>query len=176
VTDYDVRAFAQAHIDADEDSQSAYHMGYESYTRAWEAHYRQVLTGLQQLYAFTWGTAATTDPQSFPTRSFGHLFRTLMSSYHRTVEPVARYAEAGLLIGHLREAGLWESFEAGMARIEQNRDQSAEAHLDIMTGLLTAALGDRSTKVFSSADLRAIGIDDTQPELTDHLHDAWENY
>lgn len=176
MTDYDVRAFAQAHIDADKGSKSGYHMGYESYTRAWEAHYRQLLTGLQQLYEFTWGAVATSDPRSLSIRSFRHLFRDMISSYHRTVEPVARYAEAGLLINQLREAGQWDMFEAGMARIEQNRKQSADAHLDIMTNLLAAALGDRSTKVFTSADLRAIGIDDIPPDLADHTHDAWENY
>jgi hypothetical protein len=171
-TRYDIRAFAQAQVDADPDSESGLHLGHESYTAACAVHYQQVLSGLQDLFGFTW------DSPDLPVahRSLHMLFKSFMRSYHRTVQPVARYAEGGLLINQLQEAGLWESFTEAADRIEQNRKQSAEAHLDIMTGLLTVVVGERSAKVFTSADLRAIGIDDTPPKLADHMHDAWETY
>jgi hypothetical protein len=171
-TRYDVRAFAQAYVDADEDGESGYMLGHESYSAAMKVHYQQVLAGLQDLFEFSWDIAGLRSGDS----AFWSLFRSLQGSYHRTVQPVARYAEAGLLYKQLQERGQYETFEAGMETIAQSRQQSAEAHLDIMTGLLSAVLGDRSAKVFTSADLRAIGIDDTAPTLSDHLHDAWENY
>jgi hypothetical protein len=173
-TRYDVRAFAQAHVDGDEDSESGFLLGHESYSAATKVHYQQVLAGLQDLYGFTWDSPDPGLPVAH--HAFHMLFKSFTRSYHRTVQPVARYGEAGLLIRQLQKAGQWESFKAASDRIEQSRKQSAEAHLDILTGLLTAALGERSAKVFTSADLLAIGIDDTPPKLTDHMHDAWEDY
>jgi hypothetical protein len=171
-TRYDVRAFAKAYVDAHADSESGYMLGHESYSAAMKVHYQQILAGLQDLFEFT----PDSGEQSTKERAFLHLFRNLVGSYLRTVQPVARHGEAGLLIRQLEEAGQWEMFSAGTTRIEQARQQSAEAHLDVMAGLLAELLGEQAAKVFTSADLRAIGFDDTPPNLNDHLHDAWENY
>ncbi|MET0235622.1 MAG: hypothetical protein ABW224_13335 [Kibdelosporangium sp.] len=171
-TRYDVRAFAKAYVDAQPDGESGFMPGHASYSAAMKVHHQQILAGLQDLFEF----APDSPERSTGQLAFLGLFRDLVASYHRIMQPVTRHAETGPLTRQLEDAGQREMYSAGMARIDQARQLSAEAHLDVMAGLLANLLDGQAAKVFTSADLRAIGIDDTPPDPDDPLHDAWENY
>jgi hypothetical protein len=104
----------------------------------WELRVRrqQVLMGLQELFDFT------LDDTQLSAVHWG-LFVSTVKSY--------------FAITHPDEAGTDEATRSALAQIADLNDQSRQAHLDVLDAVLANYVDDR---VFTSADLRAAGIDD----------------
>ncbi|MCC8247953.1 hypothetical protein [Saccharothrix luteola] len=103
------------------------------------------------------------------------LFRTTASSYVKITGPGEGFGEAGLILKQLAQAGVEQQVHDALNRITACNDQSRDAHLDVMETLMEVFLGDRAGATFTSADLAAIGVDDTAgPNSSDY--DLWEDY
>jgi hypothetical protein len=118
----------------------AFALAYLNAQHDWEARvaHQQVLMGLQELFDLT------LDDTQLPAVHWG-LFTSTVRSY--------------FAITHPGEAGPDEATRSALAQIADLNNQSREAHLDVLEAVLAGFVGD---KVFTSADLRAIGIDDTR--------------
>lgn len=143
-TRYDRHAFAQAYVDAHPDNHAAPRGHYDA---ALKVHRQQLLAGLQDLFDLT------LDPEAIPEHhsSVFDVFTGTVGSYLAITAPPTGAVP-----------------EAAVKKILDLNQESRNAHLDILAALLDVMLEDRSAKVFTSADLRAIGIDDTPPSTTDY--------
>jgi hypothetical protein len=165
MADYDRRALARAYADVRHDGSPA-----GGYQAAMRVHHQQILSGLQDLFGVT---LEPTIPAEH--RPLFVLFESTIASLDAARTPWDDHPEAGLIHQRLEETGQSQAIAAASDRIKDLVAQSREAHLDILTAVLEPILGDRATKVFTSADLRNIGIDDTPPNSTDYGTD-WETY
>lgn len=87
--------------------------------------------------------------------------------------PGSDYLEASLLVRKLAEAGdAGARVNATLERIEHLSRTWRDAHLDVLEDLLGVLLGKRADFVFTSADLKAAGVDDTRPNLADYPVDV----
>jgi hypothetical protein len=167
---YDSRAFAQAYLFAqasEEDGVGDYLLTEPAYNAALREHHKRVLAGLEKLFGVTLDVRSTTGDTALL-----WLFTKTARSCHSPRTPLSGFLEAGLLIRRLAEGGdAGTRVLATFERIGQLRDAWHEAHLDVLDDLLGMLLGERADRVFTSADLRAAGVDDTPPELTDHPSD-----
>jgi hypothetical protein len=160
---YDRRAFALTYLEAQPEAELVpyYKVAYKAALRVQR---QQVLVGLQELFDLSLDSA---NPDLI-TMPFS-LFKNTVRSYFAITHPGARYLEAGLTVGQLREAGApGDAVNEGLGRISDLNDRNRAAHLDVLAALLEIFLNDRATKVFTSADLRAIDVDDTEPKEADH--------
>ena len=170
-TIYDRRAFALAYVEAQADYRRGYYSENSGYNAALRTHRRQILTGLQELFGLTLARSAIPDDH----QALFMLFDSTVTSYLTLATPWSRYLEAGLVVRRLDEAG-----RPGLAireasdRVGNLTERSREAHLDILEALLEVFLGERAPRVFSSADLRSIGVDDTPPNSDDYPWDTDE--
>jgi hypothetical protein len=170
VITYDRRAFVEAYLDAHPKSQRG-HYASNAHSAALREHQLRVLGGLQELFG------VVLEAGSFPQEHVGLfvLFRGTASSLLAITSPGEGAAEAGLLYRQLAAAGVDEQVQAGLGRIIECNEQSRAAHLDVMETLLAVLLGDRADATFTSADLAAVGVDDTAgPNPADY--DLWEDY
>lgn len=167
---YDRRALVEAYLDADPKSRRGF---YEStaYNAALREHQLKVLGGLQELFGVVLDFGALPHDRA----ALFMLFRATAASMLAITSPGRGTGEAGLIYRQLADAGVDEQVQAGLARIIEANEQSAAAHLDVMDTLIGVLLGDRADATFTSADLAAIGVDDTAgPNSADY--DLWEDY
>lgn len=166
---YDRRAFAQAFLDAHPDARHGLYYN-EAYNTALREHRQRVLDGLQRLFGLTLSIGGATRH-----RGLLALFRSTARSYLAITGPGDGFMEAGLIFRQLAEAGVEESVHEGLARITALNTQSRDAHLAVLETLIAVLLGDRADATFTSADLAALGVDDTAgPDSADY--DLWEDY
>ncbi|MEV8438475.1 hypothetical protein AB0425_13945 [Actinosynnema sp. NPDC051121] len=169
MTTYDRRAFAQAFLDAHPDARHGLYYS-QAYDTALREHRQRVLDGLQRLFGLSLSFDGVTRY-----RGLLVLFRSTARSYLAITGPGDGFLEAGLIFWQLAEAGVEEPVHEGLARITALNDQSREAHLAVLETLLAVLLGDRADATFTSADLAAVGVDDTAgPDTADY--DLWEDY
>jgi hypothetical protein len=170
VITYDRRAFAQAFLDAHPDAKRGYYYN-EQYNAALREHRQRVLDGLQELFGLRLERGGVPGGQA----ALFMLFRTTASSYVKITGPGEGVGEAGLLYRQLAETGAQQHVLGGLERITACNDRSRDAHLDVMETLIDVFLGERAGATFTSADLAALGVDDTAgPNSADY--DLWEDY
>lgn len=126
------------------------------------AHHRAVLAGLEELFHLRLDSTALED---FNDKALFMLFSSTSASFLRTRTPWSGFLEAGLLHKCLEEVSeTRERVHQASRRIEQLRDDLREAHLEILDALVARLLRERAHLTFTSADLRALGIDDARPD------------
>ncbi|WP_405496755.1 hypothetical protein [Nocardia sp. NBC_00511] len=169
---YGLRAVAETYLLAqasEDDFFGGYFYGRSALNAALRVHRQQLSAGLQQLFGIS-----LAEPTTVPI-----LHRLVLMHIDKTVRsclalrtPWSGYLEAGLLIRTFREAGdagqrVLESSEliAGLAK------QSYEAHLDGLEALFELLAGEHTDRLFTRADLLAIGVDDTPPSILDYPWD-----
>ncbi|QQQ76946.1 hypothetical protein IOD16_39430 [Saccharothrix sp. 6-C] len=169
VITYDRRALVQAFLDAHPDAKRGYYYS-EPYNTALREHRRRVLDGLQRLFGLTLDFEGVAEYRALVT-----LFRTTAKSYVRITAPGEGFGEAGSILKQLTQAGVEQPVHDALNRITACNDQSAEAHLDVLVTLIGVFLGDRAAATFTSADLAALGVDDTAgPNSAEY--NLWEDY
>lgn len=167
---YDRRAFARAYLDAHPDAKDGYYYS-EAYNTALREHRQRVLDGLQRLFGVTLDAEGVLAEHG----ALLMLFRGTARSCLSITAPGEGAAEAGLLFRQLAGTSAQQHVLDGLRRIADSNTRSRDAHLDVMETLIEVFLGDRAGATFTSADLAAIGVDDTAgPNSADH--DLWEDY
>lgn len=167
---YDRRAFAQAFLDAHPDAKHGYYYS-EPYNDALRQHRQRLLDGLQELFGLK------LEPDGVPNgqAALFMLFRATASSCVKITGPGEGFGEAGLIYRQLAETSVQQHVLGGLERITACNSRSRDAHLDVMESLIEVFLGDRAGVTCTSADLAAIGVDDTAvPKSSDY--DLWEDY
>lgn len=166
MTQYDRRALAQAYIDAQREYNSA-----DGYRAAMHVYHQQILSGLQYLFdiSFEWEAVDSTH------RPILMMVRNTVESSLALRTPWANILEGGLIFRRLEEADALQPVLAASDQIDALVEQARTAHVTMLEALLDPMLGDRSSKVFTSEDLREIGIDDTPPDRANYTID-WDNY
>lgn len=156
---YDRRAFVLTYLAA----QAEYSPGFSEvdleYNDALRTYRVQLLKGLESLFGLELtrdGVADRTDGSA--------LFMLFSSAARKHLEVKASgFLEGGLLIKVLERAGQDVPVLASMSRSLELRDTLRESYVDTMDLVLGILLGERSDAVFTSDDLRGIGVDDTEP-------------
>lgn len=166
MADYDRRALARAYLDVRQDGGHA-----SGHRAAMRVYHQQILSGLQDLFGVTLEVSGNS-PEDRPLLM---LFESTADSAAAARTPWDDHPQAAPITERLGETGQWQAVSAASDRIRDLVAQSREAHLDILAALLEPVLGDRSAKVFTSADLWDIGIDDTPPTGADHEID-WADH
>lgn len=172
---YDRRAFAEVYAlvraSPGEAAWSGYYQEHTAYNAALRAHRQGVLAGLQTLFGLTLTMQSISSiPGAVP---LFMLFNSTVDSCLALRTPWSFFLEEGLLNRRLDEVGSpGVRINEASERIAQLTDQSRQAHLDILAELLRVFLGERSDLVFTSADLRAIDVDDTPPNMLDYPGDS----
>lgn len=167
---YDRRAFAETYLLAqasDDDVNCGYVRGVPAYNAALREQRKRVLAGLEQLFGLT------LDMASFRSRagdaSLFMLFRSTVLACLSPTTPGSGFLVASLLHRKLAEAGdAGARVNATLERIRQLSKTWQDAHLDVLEDLLEILLGERAGLVFTSADLKAAGVDDTRPSPADY--------
>ncbi|KAA2250988.1 hypothetical protein F0L68_38525 [Solihabitans fulvus] len=173
---YDRRAFAEAHLDAHADNKRGHYSEKHDYNVALMAYRKEMLSGLQRLFGLTvnWPpeTGSGGDAAARALFDLSSIFDSTVRSCVAITSPLAGHLEAGLFFRRLEQSGEHGRVVlAGFERITDLGAQLREAHVDILTSLLAIMLGDRADLVFTTADLRAIGVDDTEPDSIDYPWD-----
>ncbi|MBB5807392.1 hypothetical protein F4560_007160 [Saccharothrix ecbatanensis] len=166
---YDRRAFAKAFLDAHPDAKDGYYYS-QPYNTALREHRQRVLDGLQNLFGVTLDFDGVPDH-----KPLFMLFRSTANSYLKITAPGDGFGEAGLIYRQLAEAGVEQRVDGALGEIRACNDRSREAHLDVLETLIAAFLGDRAGTTVTSADLAAIGVDDTAAPNSSG-YDLWEDY
>ncbi|WP_253774489.1 hypothetical protein [Goodfellowiella coeruleoviolacea] len=164
---YDRRALVVAHLDAHPDKTHSWSGRYEAVLRE---HHQRLLDGLQRLFGFS------LDREGWPAdaAALAMLFRGTVDSCLALRTPGSGFLEGGLIIGKLENAGQrGEHVLTALHRIHDLTEQSRQAHLDILATLVDLAFGAPAQRVVTSADLRAIGVDDTPPPFLSEYFDDY---
>jgi hypothetical protein len=163
---YDRRDLVRVYLAAQERGFGGYRPDSSAYNAALKVHYTAMLDGLQRLFGLRLHEDAV---DSLTHRVRFRLFSSTADSFFALRTPWSRFLEAGLLIRKIEEAGAeGERVMAASRRIDALTAESRESHLEMLDALVAMMLGDRAELTFSPADLRAIGVDDTEPNTTDH--------
>ena len=161
---YDRRGFASAYADVQNDRIPGVDGERVGYAPALGEYRTALLKGLERLFGLR--LESETVPRAMlPVFT---AFRSTVRSYGAITGPMDGYLEAGLIHIRLREAGVHESFLAGVRRIDECNTASADAHLDILEALLGVLLGDSADRVVSAEELHAIGVGTTPPSPYDY--------
>ncbi|AGM06741.1 hypothetical protein [Amycolatopsis keratiniphila] len=156
---YDRRAFALSYLAAQPEYSHGFSDDDSEYNDALRAYRERLFKGLESLFGLelTWdGVSDRTD---------GSVLFVLFSSAarnHLGVE-ASGFLEGGLLVKALERAGQDGPVLASMSRSIDLRDRLWASYVDTMELVLGILLGERADDVFTSADLRAVGVDDTEP-------------
>jgi len=156
---YDRRAFVLAYLAAQAGCSHGFSDSPSAYNDALSTYRVQLLNGLESLFGpeLTWdGVSDRTDGSALS------MLFTSAARNHLEVK-ASGFLEGGLLIKVLERAGQDGPVLASMSRSLELRDKLWESYVDTMELVLGILLGDRSDAVFTSADLRGIGVDDTEP-------------
>ncbi|RSM56023.1 hypothetical protein DMH03_31360 [Amycolatopsis sp. WAC 01376] len=156
---YDRRAFVLAYLAAQAEYSHGFSDDESDYNDALGTYRKRLLKGLESLFGLelTWdGISGRTDGSA--------LFMLFSSAARNHLEiKSSGFLEGGLLIKVLERAGQDGPVLASMGRSLDLRDKLWESYVDTMDLVLGILLGERSDAVFTSDDLRGIGVDDTEP-------------
>jgi len=170
---YDRAALVRCHLHVHADPRS----GFGDYDREGDAfnaallEYQQgLLSALEQLFGATLDLRRAA---GFDQRVLLMLFSSTMRSYLGARTPWSGFQEAGLLITRLEATGaVGQRVNEASRTIEEAHKASQSAHLDILDALATHVLGAQADTTFDSADLLAIGFNDsTYPRASDYPYD-----
>lgn len=159
---YDRRAFAVAYLEAQPDYSYGFTDDKSEYNDALRTRRGQLLKGLESLFGLELTDAGVSE------RTDGSVLFMLFRSTARNHLAVkaSGFLEGGLLIKALERSGQGEPVFKSMERSLDLRDRLRESYVDTMGLVLGILLGDRADAVFTSADLREIGVDDTEPRAS----------
>ncbi|MFI7119983.1 hypothetical protein [Amycolatopsis sp. NPDC049868] len=156
---YDRRAFVLAYLAAQPEYSHGFSDDDSAYNDALRAYRERLLKGLESLFGLelTWdGISDRIDGSA--------LFMLFSSAARKHLEVKASgFLEGGLLVKVLERAGQDGPVLASMSRSVELRDRLRESYVDTMELVLGILLGERADAVFTSADLRGAGVDDTEP-------------
>jgi hypothetical protein len=163
---YNRRDLVRSYLGAQDRGFGGYYPESSTFNAALKAHYAAMLDGLQQLFGLHLHPDGV---DTFNKRVLFMLFSATADSFLAVRTPWSGFLEAGLLIRKIDEAGPeGQRVMAASQRIDTLTAESRETHLEMLDALVTAMLGDRAELTFSSADLRAIGVDDAKPSPADY--------
>lgn len=161
---YDRRAFALAHAEA----KITYVGGADGervgYGPALTEYRTALLAGLERLF----GLRVDIDSVPGLTKALVMLFNSTVHSYLAITSPGGGSLESGLLHTVMDRAGVSDQVSRDLAVIHESNTRSREAHLNILTTLLGAMLGDNADRVVHDDELRAIGVNTTAPDPHDY--------
>lgn len=150
--DYTRRDLAQAVLDAHPDSKRGLDLFRGGFSDAMKAHQERVRDGLLKAFGV--------DLEAEPVLAF-MLGKTARTNAVIT-SPGDGFGEAGLLVQRLEHTGVLSR----IGDIRKLNEQSREAHLDIADELI--GLMGPTVDTVTSADLLALGVDDTPPNSSDY--------
>lgn len=150
--EYTRRDLAQAVLDAHPDSRRGLDLFRSEFNKDMKAHQVRMRDSLLKAFGI--------DLDADPALSF--LIGKTVRTNAVIVAPGEGFGEAGLLVQRLEGTAVL----ARMGDILDLNEQSRAAHLDIVDELL-GLIGPTVEKV-TSADLRALGVDDTPPNSSDY--------
>ncbi|MER5332384.1 hypothetical protein [Micromonospora sp. NPDC002717] len=163
---YDRRDLVRVYLAAQGNRFGGYYAESSAYNAALKAHYAAMLDGLQQLFGLRLHRDGV---DTFTHRVLFMLFSSTAASFFALRTPWSDFLEAGLLIRKVEEAGAeGERIMAASQRIDALTAESRETHLEMLDALVAVMLGDRAELTFDTADLRAVGVDDTKPSTRDY--------
>lgn len=161
---YGRRDLVEVYLGAQDRGFGGYYAESSTFNAALKAYYVAMLDGLQQLFGLR---LHSDDLGSFNHRVLFRLFSATADSFLAQRTPWSSFLEAGLLIQKIDEAGPdGERVMAASQRIDAIIAESRQTHLEMLDAILTVMLGVRAELAFSSADLRALGVDDAKPSPT----------
>jgi hypothetical protein len=109
---------------------------------------------------------------SFDHRLFFMLFNSTVRSCVSLRTPGSSFLEASLLVRKLEQTGeTGLRIDQALTRINELTEQSWQTHMDILEDVMGLLLGGRADMTFTSADLAAVGVDDTPPSQLDYPSD-----
>lgn len=161
---FERRAFALAHAEAKITFISGLDSERDGYAPALIEYRTALLAGLERLFELRVGT----DSGTMTHRVLSKVFQDTLATYLAIAGPLDGYLEAGLLFKTMAEAGVLDEVERGLTAIRESNARSREAHLDILTALLGAMLGDNADRVVHEDELRAVGVEPTPPNPDDY--------
>lgn len=162
---YDRRAFALAYVQAESTADvSGFDAERVGYLDALKAHRVAFLTGLERLFGLR------VDFESVPSavKPLAMFLRSTLRSCVALRTPTDGYLEGGLIIRAMKHAGVEDQITSDLTVIRESNERSRAAHLDILTTLLAAMLGDAADRVVTEDEVRAIGVDPTPPDPNDY--------
>lgn len=163
---YDRRDLVRIYLGAQHQGFGGYYPESSTFNAALKAYYTAMLDGLQELFDLRLRAPST---GGFNERVLLMLFFATARSFLAVTTPWAGFLEAGLLIRTIDEAGAnGQRVMAASSRIDELAAESRQTHLEMLDAIITVMLGDRAELTFSSGDLRAIGVDDSEPNPTDY--------
>ncbi|RJQ80484.1 hypothetical protein D5S17_08510 [Pseudonocardiaceae bacterium YIM PH 21723] len=156
---YDRRALIEAYLAAHPDNADGYGDQPSAYDADLRAYRMQLFDGLQTLFAVDLRRWSGT---------LGLLFQSTARSCLAARTPWSGFSDATLLIQELEESGLRHAVYQASGEITELNGRARAAHVTVLDTLLCHLLGERSGLVFSSADLRAWGINEIPPNPADY--------
>lgn len=167
---YDRAELLQAYLAAHASAASrfgAYEAELDDYNDALRQYYRGLLAALERVFGVELDIQRA---PSFDAKVFLMLFRSTADSCIAARTPWSRFSEAGLLLQRIEGAGAAGQRVLEASRlIEELHVKSREAHLGALDALVEILLGDTAKSVFTSADVRAAGFDDSaRPNPADY--------
>ncbi|GAA2689017.1 MULTISPECIES: hypothetical protein [Actinosynnema] len=170
--DYDRRALVEAYIAVQPETRQEPYGSNTAFATAMLAHRKRVLDGLQRLFGVVLEREATPQNQ----RALFFMFNRVIASYLKVSAPGDGMVDATAIYQQLEQNGLERTaLISGLTRIRECNEQVREHHLEVLDVLVGVFLGDRADATFTSADLAALGVDDSAgPKTADY--DMWEDY
>ena len=141
------------------------------YNTALQQFYKERLIALEQLFDVEFDRKRSqVRGRSIEARALAGLFVNTAESCLRARTPWSGYLEAGLLIRALSAGGpAGHDYLEATTRIGELRDESRQLHREALDALARVLLGEKAEAVFDSADLLAVGFDDsTAPRTSDY--------
>jgi hypothetical protein len=136
----------------------------DAYNVALHQHHKQVLDGLERLFGLRLDLSGLT----FDHKILFMLFSSTATSYLALRTPWSGYLEAGLLHRKLQATGATgDRVTVASERIHALTEELRREHLTILDALTKEFLDERASAEFTSADLLAIGVDDSPPDPSD---------
>ncbi|WP_144065200.1 hypothetical protein [Lentzea albidocapillata] len=153
--DYTRRDFAQAVLDAHPGSKRGLDMFRDGFSEDMKKHQVRVRDGLFKAFGV--------DPKDHA--ALNMMLQATLESNAAIRGPMSTFGEAGLLIRKLEGTGVLDKVD----EIGALNKMSRKAHLDVIDELIE--LMGPTVDVVTSADLKAIGVDDTPPDSQDYEMD-----
>ncbi len=160
---YDRREFALAYLRANTQLRG-FDIELVGYPEALHEYSTALLDGLERLFGIT----LRQDAMPAGMGPVFMIFESVARSYLAITGPMDDYLEASLIHTRLQQAGIHDAFVAGIGRITELNRKSRAVHLDTLTTLLGALLGDNADRVVGEDELHALGVSTVPPNRSDY--------
>ncbi|MEV6243537.1 hypothetical protein [Lentzea sp. NPDC051838] len=153
--EYTRRDLAQSVLDAHQDSRNGLNMFYGAFSDDMKAFQVRLRDGLLKAFGIDLGAHI----------ALNMLLRSTVGSNAAIIAPASNFGEFSAIATKLEGSGVIDR----MIEIGRLNDESHKIHLDIVDELMEL-MGPTVDKV-TSDDLKALGVDDTPPNMNDYEMD-----